>query len=329
MKPNCVLIILICLSTASTSYTQQVESGHLRGTIEIDSSWSSNIYLSYLPTFEDIYTMSPEMIIGETKIDSDGNFSFDLSFLPEAQKLYRLHITKKGDSRSSLVIGGKNENYLLVIANKNSVINLKAGSVYPPFRRVSYEKDHINSSLQRITDLIYNRDSIASLSDVYKRRFIDNNLKQELLAIADTTSHALISMYAVYQSGFETDYKNNATFYESLAEKWSSENSVYFKKFQSRLPQVKSHDNTFSYLIIALISLGVGLILGKYIPLKEQKVKSLSVQERKILRELRKGARNKDISEKFNIGISTVKSHVSSILSKMNVKSRKELMRYK
>jgi DNA-binding NarL/FixJ family response regulator len=42
---------------------------------------------------------------------------------------------------------------------------------------------------------------------------------------------------------------------------------------------------------------------------------------------LKKGASNKEISEEFNIGISTVKSHVSSILSKMNAKSRKELMR--
>ena len=37
-------------------------------------------------------------------------------------------------------------------------------------------------------------------------------------------------MYAVYQSGFEKDYKNNAAFYEGLAEKMGQVRIVYISK---------------------------------------------------------------------------------------------------
>ena len=70
----------------------------------------------------------------------------------------------------------------------------------------------------------------------------------------------------------------------------------------------------------------LGFGLGKWGAAKNRRLKTLSVQERKIFEMLKQGATNKEISEAFNIGISTVKTHVSSILTKLNMKSRKEVM---
>ncbi len=42
---------------------------------------------------------------------------------------------------------------------------------------------------------------------------------------------------------------------------------------------------------------------------------------------LQEGKTNKEISEEHNIGVNTVKSHVSSILSKLKLKSRREVMK--
>ncbi|CAN0606043.1 unnamed protein product, partial [Ectocarpus sp. 12 AP-2014] len=58
-------------------------------------------------------------------------------------------------------------------------------------------------------------------------------------------------------------------------------------------------------------------------------LKSLSIQERKIYSLLKEGKSNKEISEEYNIGVSTVKSHVSSIYTKLSVKSRKEIINFK
>ena len=52
----------------------------------------------------------------------------------------------------------------------------------------------------------------------------------------------------------------------------------------------------------------------------------LSVQERKVLRLVSGGKSNKEISEELHIEVSTVKSHVSKIYSKLGVRSRKEVI---
>jgi DNA-binding CsgD family transcriptional regulator len=266
------------------------------------------------------------MIIAETEIDKNGYFQFQLDYLPEEQKLYRLHITKQSDSKSSLIIGGKNENFLLLIAHKNADIHLSTNSVHPPFKKVYFKAGSMNSKFQTVTDLINTRDSIASVSDVYKRKFINDRLESDLLNIADTSSNPLISMYAIYKSNFETDYRNNKNFYESYSEKWSEVNNSYFINFREKIPAKQPDTNILLQVLLYILLVLIGFAVGKYLPFKTRGVDKLSVQERKILEELRKGASNKEISEKFNIGLSTVKSHVSSILSKMNVKSRKELM---
>lgn len=301
------------------------EKSILKGKIKIDSTWSSKIYLSYIPTFEDIYSMSADMIIANADISSDGYFEFNLDYLPEEDKLYRLHIVKKTDHKSSLIIGGKHENFLLLIAHKNSVIELEANTIIPPFKKVRFIKNNTNIAFQNIKDIIYDKDSLSSVSNAFKRKFLNDKLKSELMKIADTSSNPLVSMYAVYKSDFEVDFAKNKEFYESFSRKWSTSDNVYFENFNNKISERKAKNNYF-VIILGLFCVGVGFLFGKYFSFKNENVKKLSVQERKVFEMLKTGATNKEISEEFNIGVSTVKSHVSSILSKMNVKSRKELM---
>ena len=54
----------------------------------------------------------------------------------------------------------------------------------------------------------------------------------------------------------------------------------------------------------------------------------LTIQERKVFSLLKAGKSNKEIAEECSISISTVKSHVNSIYSKMGIKSRKEALDY-
>ena len=52
----------------------------------------------------------------------------------------------------------------------------------------------------------------------------------------------------------------------------------------------------------------------------------LTVQERKVFDLLKEGRSNKEIAEEFSVSVSTVKSHVNNIFSKLGVKSRREIM---
>ena len=312
-----------------TVFGQNSGKSKLKGIIQIDSSWSSDIYLSYIPTFSDIYSMSSEMIIADTKIDSQGYFEFDLDFLPNEQRLYRLHISKKEDSKNSLIIGGLNENYLVFIASRDSKIKLTGTSLTPPFKNVIFETHNENFEFQKITNLVFKKDSIASKSGQSKRKFIEERLNEKLLSIADSSTNALISLYALHKIDFESNYHSNEIFYKNYLKKWSHLDDGYIEDFRKKLP-LKAQKYNWTYIIILGIILTIiGYVIGKYNFFKNNRINNLTVQERKVLALLTKGATNKEISEEFNIGISTTKSHVSSILNKLNIKSRKEIMNLK
>jgi DNA-binding CsgD family transcriptional regulator len=319
------ITVLLFLSSINV-LGQNSDNSKIKGLIKIDSSWSSKIYLSYIPTFSDTHSMSNEMIIADSKIDSIGYFEFNIDFLPKEQKLYRLHISKKADSKTSLIIGGLNENYFVFIANRDSKLEFKATSTNPPFKNIIFETQNENFEFQKITSLVFKKDSIASLSGLSKRNFIENRLNEVLLNIADSSTNSLISLYAIYKSNFESNYISKEKFYKSYLNKWSKIDNNYFKDFRKKLPIKNSKNNLTRNIILSIILILIGYVLGKSRFIKNNRIKRLSVQERKIFDLLKKGATNKDISDEFNIGISTVKSHVSSILNKLKVKSRKEIM---
>ena len=323
-----ILLIMLILNTI-TVFGQNSGNGKLKGVIQIDTSWSSDIYLSYIPTFSDIYSMSSEMIIAEAKIDSLGYFEFDLDFLPNEQRLYRLHISKKEDSKTSLIIGGLNENYLAFIASRDSKIKFKGTSFTPPFKNVIFETQNENFEFQKITNLVFKKDSIASKSGRSKRKFIEERLNEKLLHIADSSTNILISLYALHKSDFESNYLSNEKFYNTYLKKWSNLNDGYSKDFRKKLPLKAPKYNWAFIIILGIILTIVGYVIGKYNLFKNNRINKLTVQERKVLGLLKEGATNKEISEELNIGISTVKSHVSSVLTKLKVKSRKEIMNLK
>lgn len=320
------LFFTTVLTSAVTVVAQQQSAGKISGTLNLDGTWDSKIYLSYIPTFDEMYSISNENIISRAAIDSLGYFEFDIGFIPTEDNLFRLHIIKKGDAQASLYIGGKDENHFFFIANRHSHIAFDATSQYPPFRKVIFTQPGENLAFQKITDLVNLADSIAAGSGAAKRKFIESKLYEELLSIADSAVHPLTSLYAIYRGKFESRYATNQDFYQAYLEKWRNEKSTYFSSFRKQTDIKSESNDTFMLVLLACIVFVSGLLLGRFVPKKKTKTNSLSAQERKVFELLRQGASNQEISDQYHIEISTVKSHVSSIFSKLNVKSRKEIM---
>lgn len=321
-------LLLISILIPCTSYGQNKCSAHISGNLLIDYSWDSIIYLSHIPTYDDMYVMSNEMILAETVIDSLGNFNFNLDFLPKEENIYRLHIIKKEDTPATIIIGGKNENHFFLIANCYSNIQLNNNSSYPPFKNVTFKNSKENTTFQLISQIVFKADSSAAESTASKRLLIEEQLQKDLLSIADTSNSFLVSLFAIYQSKFESNYTLNIDFYKSYIKKWSNQDNAYFKAFTKQL----TITNNTIFIVIGVILTFIFIIIGFFIGkrgLKNRKIKKLSIQERKIYELLQQGATNQEISNDFNIGLSTVKSHVSSIFSKLNVKSRKEIVNMK
>jgi len=321
-----IFILLVLIGYKSIVYPKTSTNGILYGNISLDETWSPVIFLSYIPTFDDMYLMSNEAIISKTNIDSLGNFSFDISYVPEKDNLFRLHVVKKGDVPNTLIIGGNNENHLFLLANCYSTIEINCNNTTPPFKNASFSKSSSNIAFSEITNLVVSAESNADDSGNTKRRLIENKLHDKLRFIADTCTNPLISLYAIYNSGFETNYNSNESFYESYLRKWENQNNGYFEAFRKELPPPNDKSKKGIIILLAIVLISISFYFGKWTKKKEPGINKLSVQERKVFELLRKGATNQEISDECHIGISTVKSHVSRILKKMNKKSRKEIM---
>ena len=332
-KSNCfVLFGLLWLILVFFYITPVIgRNSALTGQVELDEQWERVIYLSYIGSFDEMHAMSHDMIIASAPVDSLGRFQFDLSFLPAKTHMYRLHLRKKDDNKTTLIIGGREENYTFFFAERNQAIHLSARGILPPFGRVFFDSPGINQQFQQIRRLISKTDSIAMESSSMKRSFILKKLDEELLMIADTASRSLLAAYAFHKAKIGLDDPQFQNFADSYRAKWSENESSYDQFLR------KTEDTKVSFWLwlvtiglSAMLLLLTGFWLGRLQVLRKgrQKVHELSLQERKVFELLQKSASNKDISDELNIGLSTVKSHVSSILSKMKVKSRKELAKF-
>lgn len=320
-------LIVFCACTFCFAQSNKQVQNTFMGKIKLDSTWSPKVYLSLIPSFNKMYTMSNSMIVSVADMDIDGNFKFDMSFLPEEERLYRIHISKKNAPPASLIIGGKDENHLFLITKKNSNITVQKEHIDSPFFNTIINGNPANIALGKINEIARFIDSTGVEETYLKREFITKGINEKLRFVADSSSNGLVSLYALYKSRYESNYDINKQFYTDYLEKWSGDKSSYFNEFRNSLP-LTHEKKSYSNVLISIACFLIGILLSYYffVIRKSNKLKSLSVQERKIFSLLQDGKSNKDISEELNIGLSTVKSHVSNIYSKLGVKSRKEIM---
>ncbi len=300
----------------------------IRGKLQLDSIWEPVVYLSHIRTFNDMYTMSNQIIIAETKVDSIGRFHFSTEAFPKEDNLYRIHLSKKEAPAASLIIGGKEENHMFLIANRNSSISISNTSKNRLFFDCKIEGSQPNVDFQIIHGMV-NGDFQNEPENNLRKAFINKTVYDNLRHVADTASHPIVSLYALMNSEFETTYLEHKHFYEDYLEKWKGENSRYFKELRTKFPEEPSNSKLW-ILVSAAFFFVLGYIINQLFSTKRKQVnthlKALSVQEQKVYVLLEGGKSNKEISEELNIGISTTKSHVSSIYSKLNVKSRKDIV---
>jgi len=319
----------LLIAIGGFAQTQSKNEAIIQGKLLLDSIWEPVVYLSHIKSFNDMYTMSNEMIIAEASVDSSGSFSFMPDYFPKDDQLFRVHVSKKGAPAASLIIGGKEENHLFIIANNTAVIMINSFDKSELFGKFEISGYKPNASLIEIDLIESYRDSTRFNGSTMKKEFVTRAINEKLRFVADTSSHPLVSLYALHKSKFESNFPINQQFYKNYLERWKGERSTYFSTFRSRIPIAKNQ-NIYYYILLGTGFFVLGFFLNQFLSSKRKKNKNqlrlLSVQERKIFNLIKLGRSNKEISEEYSIGLSTVKSHVSSIYTKLNVKSRKEAM---
>ena len=88
--------------------------------------------------------------------------------------------------------------------------------------------------------------------------------------------------------------------------------------------------NAFTFLLLVLLlALPVAIFLLRKRSRANSGFSELTVQERRVFSFLQQGLSNKEISDELGVSLSTVKTHVNNIYSKLKISSRKEVMDYK
>jgi len=322
-----VVLLLLSIGLDSEIKPLSDTTGFICGTLLLDNTWDRNIYLSYIETIDKKFAVSNDMIIAKSRVDSLGKFTISLHALPSDWSLLRLHIVQKGVSPASLVIGSKDENYCYIIANRYSEIELRNSLGKPIFENVSISGAPYMNTFEYISQLSNYPNSIKYDSTIVEKEFVEEVISEKLKLIADTCTNPLVSLYALYQTNFQEDYQKDPAYYKAYLSKWRNTDSPYFNSFSRQFPISEKPKWYFllSFLIIAVFIFVAIFIRDR----KSRKINKLSVQERRIFELLHKGASNQEISDEFNIELSTVKSHVSSIFSKLHIKSRKEAINLK
>jgi DNA-binding CsgD family transcriptional regulator len=316
---------------ASLSYTTVGAQG-IEGRIGIDTSlWAPVAYLSIIPDFTQMNTMSYENIIERVDIDDEGRYSFNPDIIPDGDHLYRVHFARKEDPPASLIIGGSEENHFFLIARKGAGIDIQSDRGVNLINNLSINGYAPNMSLTEVCRIADYLDTLDYYGTNLNRDFIKVAVKEKLLDYADTCNNPLVSLYALYQVDFEKDYLQNRDFYDDYLKKWKKEDSEYFRVFRSKFPEESKGGGLIS--LIAIVVIVVLPFLIYYYRKKNKKEESpitlLSIQERRVFSMIQQGFSNKEISDELGISLSTVKTHVNNIYSKLKISSRKEAIDFR
>ncbi|MEO1216383.1 MAG: helix-turn-helix transcriptional regulator [Bacteroidota bacterium] len=325
---------LLLLSFLFLSYSSQAQF-LIEGTVRADSSWEKVVYLSLIPSLEDMHTVSQDMIVMHTPLDQEGNFRFQGDYLPQGDKLYRIHVSKKGDPPSTIIIGGNDHNHFFLIGNPQLSCNLTAKSDSILWGKLLFNSCYVNPGLLQVDQILAEYEANASFDFSLGREYLKIARDEKLRHLADSTQNLLLALYALSQTHAEAHYLENPDYYHSFFDRWKGIDNSYLDDFRSSIQyQVLVERPAFSQGIISFCFLIIGLLfwpLYHWVKNRAQEgpqhlLQELSLQERKVFGLIREGKSNKEISEKLHIELTTVKSHVRNVYGKLKVNSRKEVV---
>lgn len=330
-----IIYLIFCSSFLSS------EAAKIKGKVVLDESWAPVIYLSVIHSFDDLHTAAYGFLRYKIELDADGYFQADSLELADGDLIYRLHVCKKGDPESSIIIGGKDENFIHFIMNKNSKITLIPNELLPGLQHCKIKGQATSDSLEKLFTLQKRLDTPPDLPSEKNRAFIKKQVLSDLKTVIDTSSNDVIRLLALHFINESFTNENHLDLMEKVEKDLADSNysSPYYDAFQDQLSFLQFQATPNSSLESSWIKwLGLGLLLpfAAFLWWKINSdqdknkatltVESLSKQERRVFDHLKKNKSNKEISSELHIEVSTVKSHINKIFSKLGVKSRKEIV---
>jgi DNA-binding CsgD family transcriptional regulator len=340
------LLLLFGISICSiTNYAQFKFYG------EVNNEYTESVaYLLLVEDYNKIDLFLTENILQECKIDSSGSFMFQGDFLTAENRIYKIHIDNCGgnvtDYKHLLYKCGDCEEVVFIANNKDKIffpLN-DLSQMLCSFKGTSIENSAINGIDSLQESLLLNLEYAKSdnqRNNIYKNHF------KEIQKYSKTFNEPLAELYAyslyANEESFSREFYLNdfkkSDYYIDLLERLEIKyaSTKYLTQYKGTLlkdqyPQFEKKANlerTLLYLLTLLLL--VSVIINFFLFKKRKKKKEidyktvLTKQEQNILELINDKLTNKQIADKLFISLSTVKTHINNIYSKLSISSRKDI----
>lgn len=342
--PLVLLFMLLLSNTANATYL-------IEGKINMKGDWQNQIYLATIDRLDDYYDANSEFVINVGAIDNNGNFVIEGDNLPENAQFYKLFLLKEAQSEfdACLFVRGENHNFVHLLLDNNSKLEIKADTTtFAPFGDYEVIGSQENKLMKQLRNIVYPSYIFYEIKFPAELKFSQDKLNRDLFNFADTCSNTLVSLAAINNTNFDSYFETNINRYNSFSEKLNREyenhpyTRDYFRKLRYYGPEIEASNMGWWKIAIPILCLIVGGLLWQNSTLKKQLTEAkntaqtiqktkpqtpLTTQEVKILNLIQSGKSNKEIAGELFIEVSTVKSHINKLYSKLGVKNRASAIR--
>jgi len=320
----------------------------IKGKVNINDEWQPKIFLAAVKKLSDYYRTSPDMILDTAPINLDGSFELKGNNLPSEKRYYRLYLMKKqnNDYDACLYVGGDDHNFVHILLQEGDAIEIYANSdSAAPFGSYEIKGNRDNHLMQNLADIVFPSFYFHRIKFPTELKFTEDKFHTDLKNFTDTCSSTLVALAAINNTDFDEYYDRDPAFYKEFGQRLKSQlpNSIYTKNY---LLKIRYYANEavatprWMKLLLGLFFLGIIGLLWKINQLN-QRLKALqnppagkpktvpledllTFKEKEILQLICEGKSNKEIANTLFIGLSTVKTHINKIYSKIGASNRKE-----
>lgn len=319
----------------------------ISGKVNLSDQWQPQIFLASINKLDDYYNAYPDLIVDAAHINPDGTFLLKGSTLPPEKKFYRLYLMKEQNSEfDACFYGGDDHNFIHVVLDSESSLSVVSDPSHnAPFGDYTVEGDFDNKMMGSLARLVYPSFYFHQIKFPSELRFSQEQLNRDLISFSDTCTSIMASLAAVINTDIDKYHQSNSGFYTSFGERLNKElkDNSYKKDYERKLryynPETINESRWKDLALLLLAGLSMLLLWQnkRLINRAKSDVKAtqtktdvkdqLTKKEIEILNLITTGKSNKEIASDLFVELSTVKTHINKIYTKLNISQRKEAVK--